>query len=91
MKDGIRGKSHINTIIIDCSSIFYVDSAGVETIIEVITELRQMKINVLLASCHESVLSMFQKTNFFFNKYAIYASVHDAVIKCLSLNDITSV
>jgi len=91
IKDGIRGKSQINTIIIDCSSIFYIDSAGVETIIEVIKELKQIKINVVLASCHQSVISMLQKSNFFFDKYSIYASVHDAVIKCLSFNDMTSV
>jgi anti-anti-sigma factor len=91
MKDDIRAKSHINTIIIDCSSIFYIDSSGVEIIIEVIKELKQIKINVVLASCHDCVLSMLQKSNFFFDKYSIYASIHDAVVKNLSLNDITSV
>jgi anti-anti-sigma factor len=78
-------KTH--TVIIDCSPISYIDSSGVGTIEEVVRELKLIGINVVLASCNEVVLQMFDKTQFydrFAHNVYIYASVHDAVISSLS-------
>jgi anti-anti-sigma factor len=73
----------IHTIIIDFSSIFYIDSTGVEVLIEVIEELEELNIKVILVSCSQSVIQMLEKTNFFTKVLSpnICATVHDAVVQ----------
>jgi len=73
----------IHTIIINFSSIFYIDSTGVEVLIEVIEELEELNIKVILVSCSQSVIQMLEKTNFFTKVLSpnICATVHDAVVQ----------
>jgi anti-anti-sigma regulatory factor len=58
----------------------FVDSAGVEAIAEVTNELHKKGIEVAIAACPPSVLSMLTKTNFFDKSpyTAIFPSVQEA-------------
>ncbi|CAG2117879.1 unnamed protein product [Medioppia subpectinata] len=81
-------KPVIHTIVLDFSSVFFVDSTGVETVIECIDELDDLRIKVIICQCSQSVIQMMDKMRFF-AKLAnphICATVHDAVV----LNDRTN-
>lgn len=76
-------RSKIHTIIIDFSSVFYIDSTGVEVLIEVIEELEEFNIKLILCSCSQSVIQMLEKTKYFTRVLTpnICATVHDAVVQ----------
>lgn len=82
-KDTPRLKG-VSTIIIDCSTISYIDSSGVEIIGEVVATLKELDIRCLLASCPTQVLTMLERTrlvdNLCSNYSGLFPSVHDAVV-----------
>ncbi|XP_054164340.1 sulfate transporter-like [Oppia nitens] len=57
-----RVTCHIRTVIIDCSSIFYIDGSGMETLDEIIGNLRKLQIRVLLAAVQPRVLALLANT-----------------------------
>lgn len=73
----------MNTIIIDCSTIPYIDTSGVETIGEIVATLKELDIRCYLASCPTQVLTMFERTrlvdNLCSNYSGLFPSIHDAV------------
>jgi MFS superfamily sulfate permease-like transporter len=72
---------NVTSIILDCSAMSFIDSAGVEAIIEVANDLQKRhRIDVALAACPPPVLSMLTKTNFFDKSpcTAIFPSVQEA-------------
>lgn len=74
----------VTSIILDCSAMSFIDSAGVEAIVEVSNDLHQKHhIEVALAACPPPVLSMLTKTNFFDKSpyTAIFPSVQEATHK----------
>lgn len=76
-----------HTIIIDCSTISYIDSSGIETLTEIIKLLKEMNIHCFLSSAPTQVLIMFERTNFldnFPNFCGLFPSIHDAVIRATS-------
>lgn len=79
-----------STIIIDCSGMAYIDSSGVESILEVINLLKDMDIRCYLSSCPTPVLNMLERSNFFSkipNGYSgLFPSVHDAVVHCYNMD-----
>ena len=86
-----RGSSEINelvhTIIIDCSTISYIDSSGIEALTEIIKLLKELNIHCFLSSAPTQVLIMFERTNFldnFANYCGLFPSIHDAVIRATS-------
>ncbi|XP_015784101.1 solute carrier family 26 member 10 [Tetranychus urticae] len=74
----------VNTIIIDCSTIAFVDSSGVEAILDAINTLKELGIRCHLASCTASLMAMFERTSFRDKLPKDYSSifpmVHDGVI-----------
>ncbi|XP_054163080.1 prestin-like isoform X2 [Oppia nitens] len=79
----IKGKSTIHTIILDFSSVFFIDSTGVETLIDCIEELDELNIRVIICQCSQFVSQMLQKMSFFtkLSDPHICATVHDSVIQ----------
>ena len=81
-----RNPNPIKTIIIDCSTISYIDTAGVETLGEIVAILKDMDIRCLLASCPTQLLTMFERMRLVdsmcSNYSGIFPSVHDAVVHC---------
>ncbi|XP_067683915.1 prestin-like isoform X1 [Haliotis asinina] len=77
----MRG-SEVHTVIIDCSTMSYVDSVGVKVMGQVINELKDVNVSVLLAHCKVDVREMFEKTGFFKtnDKEQVFVTVHDAVL-----------
>lgn len=79
-----RNVRSVHTIIIDCSTISYIDTSGVETLDEIIQSLKELGIKCYLTSCPTQILTMFERTKFLENlpvSYSgIFPSVHDAVI-----------
>ncbi|KAL8599589.1 hypothetical protein ACOMHN_065198 [Nucella lapillus] len=69
-------------IIIDCTTIGYVDSVGVKVLQQVIMEMRMYSIQVFFAHCKAAVREMFEKTNFYktSDKQCLFLTVHDAVL-----------
>ncbi|XP_070193261.1 prestin-like isoform X3 [Littorina saxatilis] len=69
-------------IIIDCTTMGYVDSVGVKVLQQVIMEMRNYSIQVFFASCKEAVREMFEKTSFYStsDKQCLFLTVHDAVL-----------
>lgn len=82
----------IHSIIIDCSTISYVDTSGVETISEIVNCLKELNIRCFLSSAPTQVLIMFERKklleNLPKNFSGIFPSVHDAVVhaSCTSNN-----
>ncbi|KAH9504995.1 hypothetical protein Btru_061361 [Bulinus truncatus] len=72
-------------LIIDCSTVSYIDSMGVKALQQVISELSNFKITVYLAQCKANVREMFSRTNFYKteSKDHIFISTHDAVVHAL--------
>ncbi|CAG5129716.1 unnamed protein product, partial [Candidula unifasciata] len=72
----------INFIILDCSTMSYVDSMGVKVLQQVITEFKAFNITIYLAQCKSSVREMFECTNFYKtgNKQFQFVTIHDAVV-----------
>ncbi|XP_076448309.1 prestin-like [Babylonia areolata] len=69
-------------IIIDCTSMSFVDSVGVKALQQVITEMRSYSIHVLLAHCKAAIREMFERTGFYgtSGKECQFMTVHDAVV-----------
>lgn len=69
-------------IIIDCTTIGYVDSVGVKVLQQVITEMRCYSIQVFFAHCKAAVREMFEKTDFYktSDKQCLFLTIHDAVL-----------
>lgn len=75
----------IHTIIIDCSTMGYIDSVGVSALGQVMSDYKEININVLLANCKAGIREMLQSAGFYerIDKKNIFLTIHDAVIWCL--------
>lgn len=84
--EGVRLAHRVHTVVIDCSTIAYIDTAGVETIGEIVASLKDLDIRCYLASCATQVLTMFERTRLLdtlcTNYSGLFPSVHDAVVHC---------
>ncbi|XP_007496939.2 sulfate anion transporter 1 isoform X1 [Monodelphis domestica] len=77
-------QSEFHTIIIDCSSVLFLDTAGVSTLKNVRKDYRVVNISVLLAGCNPSVMDSLKRGGYFDNteagvKESQFYSVHGAV------------
>lgn len=74
-------------VVIDCSAISYIDSSGVESLIELVNEMKNVHIEVFLASCQTDVIIMLERSDFFekVSHPHIYPSVHDAVVQATNI------
>ncbi|KAM6470485.1 sulfate anion transporter 1 isoform 1-T2 [Liasis olivaceus] len=57
--------SDFHAIIIDCSSIPFLDTAGVSTLKETLKDYQELKISVYLACCNPSVIASLEKGGYF--------------------------
>ncbi|XP_020382847.2 sulfate transporter isoform X2 [Rhincodon typus] len=72
-----------HTIIIDCSVIQFLDTAGVATVKEVFKDYKQIGIPILLSNCNASVIDSLRKGGYFEScniHRLVFYSVHDAVM-----------
>lgn len=73
----------VHTIIIDCSGISTIDSAGVRCLDEVIQDFQKISLHCYLANCPSPLLLMFKRMRFIDKlpaNSAIFATIHDAVL-----------
>ena len=73
----------IHTVIIDCSGISTIDSAGVRCLEEVIKDFQMINIQCYLANVASPLLLMFKRMKFIDklpNNSGIFATIHDAVL-----------
>ncbi|XP_007910486.2 sulfate transporter [Callorhinchus milii] len=75
------------TLIIDCSAIQFLDSAGIATVKETFRDYKLVGIQILLANCNASVINSLQRGNYFEGSDSntlAFCSVHDAVTYVLN-------
>lgn len=74
-----------HTIVLDCSAIPFIDSAGMATFNRLVKEYKEIGVSVLLASCNTSVIDTLQKGQFFGKNdkdmsSLLFHTVHTAVL-----------
>uniref|UniRef100_A0A8C3S0U6 Sulfate transporter n=1 Tax=Chelydra serpentina TaxID=8475 RepID=A0A8C3S0U6_CHESE len=72
------------TIIIDCSSVTFLDTAGIITLKEILNDYTELKIAVLLACCNPSVIDSLKRAGYFGKDCKkmhelLFYSIHGAV------------
>ncbi|XP_064155201.1 solute carrier family 26 member 10 isoform X1 [Anguilla rostrata] len=74
--------SEIQAVLIDCSSVSFVDVAGARLFIQVCTECQKVGVQIYLSNCNESVLKILTSSGLMNHMSAqhIFVTVHDAVV-----------
>lgn len=72
-------------VILDCSTMSFIDTMGVKALTSVVKEYRDVEIEILLAFCKSGVREMFEKTGFFdiLDREKLFPTIHDAVMHAL--------
>ncbi|XP_033825494.1 solute carrier family 26 member 10 isoform X2 [Periophthalmus magnuspinnatus] len=72
----------VQMVLIDCSSVIFVDVAGARLFIQMCTECQKVGVSVYLANCNESVLRILTSSGLmnYINAQHIFVTVHDAVM-----------
>ncbi|XP_061590952.1 solute carrier family 26 member 10 [Cololabis saira] len=75
-------ESDVQAVLIDCSSVIFVDVAGARLFTQICTECQKVGIHVYLANCNESVLKILTSGGLMnhMNPQHIFVTVHDAVM-----------
>ncbi|XP_076597850.1 solute carrier family 26 member 10 [Chaetodon auriga] len=75
-------ESDVQAVLIDCSSVIFVDVAGARLFTQMCTECQKVGVHVYLANCNESVLKIFTSSGLmnYMNPQHIFVTVHDAVM-----------
>lgn len=81
VKPGNKDFGYVHHVIIDCSSMCFIDSVGSKVLKQVIEEYKSVGTTVFLAAVRDEVWQVLEATGFT-DKYdsQIYLSVHDAVL-----------
>ncbi|NWR21848.1 S26A1 protein, partial [Emberiza fucata] len=71
-------------LVIDCSSISFLDTTGVNTLKEILKDYKNLNISVLLACCNPSVIDSLQRGGYFGKDFGcmqemLFYSIHNAV------------
>ncbi|XP_027026082.1 solute carrier family 26 member 10 [Tachysurus fulvidraco] len=74
--------NEVQTILIDCSSVIFVDVAGAKLFIQMCIDCQKMGVQIFLANCNESVLEILTASGLmsYMNPQHIFVTVHDAVV-----------
>lgn len=80
----IQSELDFHSIVLDCSAIPFIDSAGMTTVKAFVKEYRDIGVSVYLASCNTSVIDTLQKGDFFGKddqnmSKLLFHTVHSAV------------
>ncbi|XP_055022162.1 solute carrier family 26 member 10 [Boleophthalmus pectinirostris] len=75
-------ENEVQTVLIDCSSVIFVDIAGARLFIQMCTECQMVGVSVYLANCNENVLRILTSSGLmnYINAQHIFVTVHDAVM-----------
>ncbi|RWS26045.1 solute carrier family 26 member 10-like protein [Leptotrombidium deliense] len=73
--------ARVEALVLDCSSMSFVDTSGVEALTEISNEMHQKGIEVAIAACPPAVISILARSEFFVKSpnCIMYPSVHEAV------------
>ncbi|XP_029012653.1 solute carrier family 26 member 10 [Betta splendens] len=74
-------ESEVQAVLIDCSSVVFVDVAGARLFTKMCTECQKIGVHVYLANCSEKVLKILTSSGLmnYMNPQHIFVTVHDAV------------
>ncbi|GAA6100522.1 solute carrier family 26 member 10 [Tachysurus ichikawai] len=74
--------NEVQTILIDCSSVIFVDVAGAKLFIQMCIDCQKIGVQIFLANCNESVLEILTASGLmsYMNPQHIFVTVHDAVV-----------
>ncbi|KAB5541909.1 hypothetical protein PHYPO_G00085400 [Pangasianodon hypophthalmus] len=75
----------VHTIILDLSSVNFMDSVGAKAIKSVIKEFAAINVKIMLAGCNRTLLSDLRTLQFFSGPVTldiIFPTIHDAVLHC---------
>ncbi|XP_048873885.1 solute carrier family 26 member 10 [Brienomyrus brachyistius] len=74
--------SEVQVVLIDCSSVNFVDVAGAKLFIQMCTECQKVGIRLYLANCNERVLKILTSSGLmnYMKPQHIFVTVHDAVV-----------
>ncbi|KAK2825487.1 hypothetical protein Q7C36_019414 [Tachysurus vachellii] len=75
-------QNEVQTILIDCSSVIFVDVAGAKLFIQMCIDCQKIGVQIFLANCNESVLEILTASGLmsYMNPQHIFVTVHDAVV-----------
>ncbi|KAK9954157.1 hypothetical protein ABG768_016252 [Culter alburnus] len=75
-------EGEVQAVLIDCSSVIFVDVAGARLFIQMCMECQKIGVTVYLANCNESVLKILTSSGLmnYMNPQHIFVTVHDAVV-----------
>ncbi|XP_053705876.1 solute carrier family 26 member 10 [Synchiropus splendidus] len=75
-------ESDVPIVVMDCSSVIFVDVAGARLFIQMCTECQKVGVHVYLANCNESVLKILTSSGLMrcMKPQHIFVTVHDAVV-----------
>ncbi|KAL3224802.1 hypothetical protein MRX96_026384 [Rhipicephalus microplus] len=72
----------IAAVILDCSACVYIDSSGIETLKEILKELRDSQVVVYFACCSVPTYKVLLRSDILemFNTPIVFPTIHDAVL-----------
>ncbi|KAB5546145.1 hypothetical protein PHYPO_G00068750 [Pangasianodon hypophthalmus] len=75
-------ENEVQTVLIDCSSVIFVDVAGAKLFVQMCIDCQKMGLRIFLANCNESVLEILTASGLmsYMNPQHIFVTVHDAVV-----------
>ncbi|XP_067095918.1 solute carrier family 26 member 10 [Osmerus mordax] len=75
-------ESEVQAVLIDCSSVIFVDVAGARLFIQMCIECQKVGVLIYLSNCNESVLKILTSSGLmnYMNPQHIFVTVHDAVV-----------
>ncbi|XP_021421535.1 solute carrier family 26 member 10 [Oncorhynchus mykiss] len=75
-------ESEVQAVLIDCSSVIFVDVAGARLFIQMCIDCQKVGVCIYLANCNESVLRILTSSGLmnYMNPQHIFVTVHDAVM-----------
>ncbi|KAF5906768.1 solute carrier family 26 member 10-like, partial [Clarias magur] len=75
-------ETEVQTVLIDCSSVIFMDVAGAKLFIQMCIDCQKMGLRIFLANCNESVLEILTASGLmsYMNPQHIFVTVHDAVV-----------
>ncbi|MCI4388714.1 hypothetical protein PGIGA_G00089230 [Pangasianodon gigas] len=75
----------VHTIILDLSSVNFMDSVGAKAIKSVVKEFAAINVKIMLAGCNRTLLSDLRTLQFFSGPVTldmVFPTIHDAVLHC---------
>lgn len=75
-------EGEVEAVLIDCSSVIFVDVAGARLFIQMCMECQKIGVRICLANCNESVLKILTSSGLmnYMNPQHIFVTIHDAVV-----------